>query len=483
MTRRLGLLLLAASFVTPSWAGRVAGLEPGRLEPAALEQPLAPAAAVVPEAAAASPAAAEAPAVAPLAAAVPASADSPAAAPTSSEHAQPALDAFFDHAQARAALFTDDPDARPGDVFEAAGVGPAPGQTIVFAPRFVEFLGDSLLMGLGHVAPLHERFPESKIRVLSPYAPLLRPQPWLEPVHVTAQEFRSGSALKRIAPGDFLLYEKFGMLDKPWKTVEAALAARGSTALGYNLGSGRTPDERPYTFADLSVVSGGVARERDGFAQRALGLLGTIYEERAALGRLLLGGSDGLSLPLELFADPPGERPRVQAYLEQALPGRAGKPYAVLNLNTKADWKLTLAARGYVRALQDILDMALARDPELNVLVTAPEEVFGPTIAAQAREIVAARGGRVAFMPDDKTLWLPLIHGARYALTQDSGFTHMALIAQPPERVFTFSRHSKPDYWRKPGQPFYLTPDGQRLVLPDLGLYEAVVRWLTSQGL
>lgn len=393
-----------------------------------------------------------------------------------------AVEGVITHDDVRAALWGSDGAAPPKDIFDGVGLTPKPGQTIVYAPPFFDFIGDSLLFGLGNIDALHRRFPDSKIRVLTPFAPMLRPQPWLEPIAMTREEFKRGDASAHVGNDGFLLYVEHGILDEPWRASEKGLAARGLDGLGYTLivPDAQSSNPQPHTLAEVTVTQAGTARIRKSYVPVALAGIETMYQRADAISRLLFGNDRGFALPKELFVDPAAEA-YVQAHRDGILPGGAAARFSIVNLNTKADWKLDLARYGYVRALEDLVDMALAHDPGSNVLVTAPEEEhMGPEAAAKAREAVAKRAGRVAFMPADKALWLPLLERARFVLTQDSGFTHVALIVQPPEKVFTFSRHSLPGYWRKPNQPFYLTPKENRLVLPDLGLYDAVKRWLKA---
>jgi hypothetical protein len=87
---------------------------------------------------------------------------------------------------------------------------PTDGQTIVFANQY-PYIGDSVISFLSKLRALHEEYPHSKIKVVTPHARLLRASEWLVPVPLAVSPRDAWSDEARRAaeavlqPGDFVI--------------------------------------------------------------------------------------------------------------------------------------------------------------------------------------------------------------------------------------------------------------------------------------
>jgi len=367
-------------------------------------------------------------------------------------------------------------DWHPQTVFDLTGFRPAPGQTIVLTSQ-MKLLGDNLLDTFSMIHALHETFPSSKIRVLSPQASLLRGSSWLEPIHLDGDQLLSEQPhLKEvITPGTFVL--------DTWPLGSAVLdfaRGQGAMALGVHASflqfrtiltiSAAGPSER---FANNSTVDWQPFLWSSFPGRQApIGALPwevlkpdtpspdlTFYESVEAKLKFIFGDHHDARLPMEYFADLEARRPAVKAWLDQAFPGGGHDNVALFNLNTAGNRKVQLTADDYGPRLKRMVEHALQTDPTVHILITPPEQQFGQDAQATADALVKSHPGRVAFMPPDKALWLPLMHAARYVASQDSGFVHVALLAKPAADVLTFGpKDTGARLWRKADQPFVEFP-------------------------
>ncbi len=87
------------------------------------------------------------------------------------------------------------------------------------------------------------------------------------------------------------------------------------------------------------------------------------------------------------------------------------------------------------------------------MLLAPPESHFGNEVAQEiALYLENFRNTSMAFLPEDKSLWMILIENASATYTLDSGFMHMALGVSEAEDVVGIILDSH-EYWLKPGQP------------------------------
>jgi hypothetical protein len=122
------------------------------------------------------------------------------------------------------------------------------------------------------------------------------------------------------------------------------------------------------------------------------------------------------------------------------------RPYIVVNLNTQGKIKVHDLKSDYSLRVFQLVSEIQNKYPRLNILISAPEPQFGTEVARSVRNTVDSlnRGGsEVVFLPPDKKLWNPLLKGASFVLSQDSGFAHLAYVFN--ENVLTFSR----DIWKR----------------------------------
>lgn len=383
------------------------------------------------------------------------------------EHTQVAL-----ARRALASKLSPQRSAPPSSVFDLLGFGPVDGQPLLLTGDN-PFIGDSFVHCFSRIAALHERFPNSKISVFSRFAPMLRHSSWLDPVAVDATKAleEQPQVTQHFRPGAFLLHTLDGrrFLDLALENDVPALGLSGAHASESNL-----------RFSSTLVAPSSFLRDRGRLDPSVLQLRGkspssrmqaaqldaavpsemnptasTVYEGSDFRSRFDFGDAQAARLPLEFLVDTAAQARPVRQFLEQAFPGRGDHRTAIFNFNTAGTFKLKHLVDDCDVRMKLFVEQALRSDPHLNVLVTEPEPKFGPEVLENARALAARYAGRVAFMPADKALWLPLIHDADYVVSQDSGFTHVALVGKSEDRVLTFGpKDTGAKTWRKPGQPF-----------------------------
>lgn len=168
----------------------------------------------------------------------------------------------------------------------------------------------------------------------------------------------------------------------------------------------------------------------------------TLYNTSASVHELFFGKDFYLAWNPRHYMDESELSLPKQKWLERSF-SNPNANYIVINLNSRGDYKIKDLKKDYARRLEELIEAIREKYPTLNVFVSAPESHFGKEVTEEVQELMSQKRWailkQVAFLPDDKELWKPILKDAKAVVTQDSGFAHVANIFN--ENVITLHRN------------------------------------------
>lgn len=393
------------------------------------------------------------------------------------------------------------------------------------------FLGDAVIGSHPIIEGIHRMHPQARITYISPSARVLVPRTWLNPIVFNWDDvygaIRSPLPLGQSASFNEVVLDHImkGVPKNSFVFFEAA-----TNRHGFGRAFEKIKDQMPSGMEAFAKGSGfqkriirallgknaqGLITDVDGFSINAVHVhpgqtrevnfdLDLRYEGKASpvfgeslrnttnvyenklLRRLVVFGdrihenSDGMS---DLYYDP-SRNTRMNEYMIKVFGSDSIDP-VLINLNTVASFKIEDSKSSYLERLDFIVKSIRSIDPNASILVTAPEAHYGPDLRAAVETYISdsqgVLGGRVKFMPEDPKLWQNILKRARFVISQDSGFLHIANALLPREKVMmlaTLSVGYFPDHWKRSEQPAIIFYKGSDIKPTQ---FDQLKKWIEQQ--
>jgi len=377
---------------------------------------------------------------------------------------------------------------RPGGVAAAVADPPFPNdpeRVVLFTLN--QNLGDNIVFDYARIESIHARYPQAEIRVISPTSQILRETAWLKPLPFEVGDWLAPGSLNQLLDDPTRISRRLihmiqSGIELPslviWEPKRFDIF--GSDLLNVMIRQISTPEQfsrlgGPRSFsANLKYkISQEIGATRAALLARvsetgskflevridptlAIDRFNTAYDQSDAIWRNTFGDDARLAWNQDAYYDPARFDHSYRDAVRSSFKSSDGR-FIVLNLNTRAEFKLPGLKKNYVARLEDLLDYLGRTQPALNLFVASPEAQFGEAVVAEGLKAIqkaqVAYPGRIATLPTDRELWKPILRDAYAVISQDSGMVHVANIFNP--RVMSLSRSGadgSPLKWRLPGQ-------------------------------
>lgn len=200
----------------------------------------------------------------------------------------------------------------------------------------------------------------------------------------------------------------------------------------------------------------------------------TIYESRLRQLAFIFGADMKLSWRYSTLNDR-SKNLNISYFLQQkGLDPSRG--YALLNLNTFGNNKVQELGPKYFDLMSGIVKHVLENTTD-NLLVTFPENQFGPEVQEKIIDLVFQSKNRIAFLTVGDREEIPsIIKKSRWVISYDSGLVHLSAF-MPENQILTIGlSKADPQIWRKPSQPFIYLPENAA----TNDFVNSVNKWISS---
>jgi ADP-heptose:LPS heptosyltransferase len=383
------------------------------------------------------------------------------------------------------------------DLMSFLKVNPVNGQDIVIL-NLNPNIGDNLINTNPLIEHLHQKYPDSKIKFISPTADLINQSNWLEPIKLDLKDFENKKENAKnlndffkhvnktldthLDPHSFYISDgsDFEALKQRYfsseagyrnafhqMTVETSEILKSHNSQGvhfynplgeeaaYLLNADDAPDylKKHKGFEKQGNVQKVPFEMDEKIIGRGLKNDYTVYDLSKNHNSFIYGDSFKLNNPKEYY------QPSKEVYLQTddflKIRFKTEKPqYLVLNFNTAGKSKIEAIEKEYVERVRAMVNKIKLDHPNTKILLTPVESQFGEKIKLEVDAFIKQENlsDIVSYMPEDKKMWGPIIEKSEFVITQDSGFNHIANIYKNPEDILVISSNDAASDWRKAEQ-------------------------------
>jgi len=395
------------------------------------------------------------------------------------------------------------------NLMEFFNISPKNGEEIVLFSTNPN-IGDNLANINSILESLHQKYPESKIKLVSPTSFLLKKNDWFTPVQIDLSKFNKphkgkkyGHLLKyleeqlanNVSAKSFVYIEAlnleplefryFPLEDFVKKNMESAVLERYAKIINKKGGRGLLnyiEDEEFYIINKKKDIPKYVTGHPETHVtahytratfdvpsklfSEALPTDASVYQMLNVYNKIIWGEEIESVNPEYLYLNDGEFIKEKNVFLKNQFntKERMTKRYVILNFNTTGEHKIDYIKDDYTNKVKSMINKIQLTYPDVKILLTPVESQFGKKIANEVKAFVNQKHLRdkVAFMPNDKKIWGRLIKDSELVITQDSGFNHIANIYKSEEKILVFSSDEMAKDWRRANQKYIAFFDGEK---------------------